>query len=114
MLGDGLFGDGTRHMAQAHAATTGASTFVYEFAWRSDALGGLLGACHTLELSFVFDHLELPSLRGPSALLGSGTPPAHLASKMHRAWLSFAATGEPGWPPYRAGQPHIERIDARL
>jgi len=114
VLGDGLFGDGTRRMARAHAATTVASTFVYEFAWRSNALDGLLGACHTLELPFVFDRLDLPSLRGPSALLGSGVPPAGVARRMHSAWLRFAATGEPGWPRHRPEQPYIERIDARL
>jgi carboxylesterase type B len=27
-------------------------------------------------------------------------PPHELASTMHAAWVSFAASGDPGWPRY--------------
>ena len=30
---------------------------MYEFAWRSPQFGGRLGACHALEIPFVFDTL---------------------------------------------------------
>jgi carboxylesterase type B len=36
-------------------------------------------------------------LFGP--LLGTG-PPQKLADAMHAAWVSFATTGDPGWPGY--------------
>jgi carboxylesterase type B len=32
-------------------------TYMYEFAWRSPQFNGLLGACHGLEIAFVFDTL---------------------------------------------------------
>jgi para-nitrobenzyl esterase len=32
-------------------------------------------------------------------LLGTD-PPQELADAMHAAWVSFAATGNPGWPRY--------------
>ncbi|MFF7903526.1 carboxylesterase/lipase family protein [Streptomyces sp. NPDC007920] len=69
---------------------------VYEFAWRSPQFEGHLGACHALELPFVFHRLDDPSytpLTGPH-------PPQPLADAMHEAWLSFAKTGDPGWPAY--------------
>jgi para-nitrobenzyl esterase len=112
ILGDGLFGAGTRRMAAAHATASQAATFAYEFSWRSDALDGTLGASHTMELPFVFDRLDLASLHGPHALLGSAAPPTGLARRMHQAWLRFAATGDPGWPRHQPGHPVVQRIGA--
>ncbi|MEU9609017.1 carboxylesterase family protein [Streptomyces sp. NPDC048057] len=100
ILGDALFGAGSRRLADAHGRA-----HVYEFAWRSPAAGGLLGAAHAVELPFVFDRLTLPALRGPRGLLGPTDPadptgpPAALAAEMHAAWVAFARTGDPGWPP---------------
>ncbi|MFD8722247.1 carboxylesterase/lipase family protein [Streptomyces sp. NPDC059629] len=101
ILGAALFGSGTRRLADAHATTSGgARTYAYEFAWRSNALHGQLGATHTMELPFVFNTTHLPQLHGPHALLGTGTPPADLARWMRAAWTSFAHTGDPGWDTY--------------
>lgn len=44
-------------LADAHA-TGPAATFMYEFAWPSPAFNGALGACHGLEIGFVFDTLD--------------------------------------------------------
>ena len=77
-------------------------TWMYEFAWRSP-LGGPMGACHALELPFVFDTLDL----GPAQMLGGmlgPEPPQVLADEMHGAWARFAATGDPGWPAYDAAR----------
>ncbi|GAA2349071.1 carboxylesterase/lipase family protein [Streptomyces violaceusniger] len=71
-------------------------SYLYEFAWRSPRFRARLGACHTLELAFVFDRLQDPSY-GP--ILGD-RPPQALADAMHGAWVSFAKTGDPGWPAY--------------
>ncbi len=35
----------------------------------------------------------LGSMLGPAA-------PQQLADAMHRAWVNFAASGDPGWPKY--------------
>jgi len=113
ILGDGLFGTGTRRLTAAHAAHAGdrdGATFAYRFGWRSDALDGQLGASHTMELPFVFDRLGLPSLHGPHALLGTSPPPQGLAAGMHRSWVRFAATGDPGWPRHEPGRPHVQEI----
>lgn len=84
-------------LADAHAeaaATTSARTYMYEFGWPAPGLG----AVHAVEVPFVFDTLDKDSrLFGP--LLGTD-PPQELADAMHAAWISFAATGDPGWPGY--------------
>ena len=69
---------------------------VYEFGWGSPAHSGTLGACHALEIPFVFDNLDDP---GYSTMLGA-SPPQDVADSMHRAWVAFATTGDPGWPCY--------------
>jgi carboxylesterase type B len=81
--------------ARAEAASaTSARTYMYEFGWAAPGLG----AVHGMEVPFVFDTLDTHSrLFGP--LLGTD-PPQKLADAMHGAWVSFAATGDPGWPGY--------------
>jgi para-nitrobenzyl esterase len=82
-------------LAVADARASGpASTYVYEFAWKSPVHG--LGACHSLEIPFVFDNLIA---EGAEQALGSA-PPAALAERMHAAWLAFARDGDPGWQAY--------------
>lgn len=72
-------------------------TFLYEFAWRSPVLG--LGACHALEIGFVFDNLiHGEGLTGPDA-------PQPLADAMHRAWVAFASSGDPGWSAWDTRRP---------
>ncbi|QFG25530.1 carboxylesterase/lipase family protein [Actinomadura sp. WMMB 499] len=95
ILGDALFGTGSRALAEAHG-----NAHVYEFVWRSGAVGGLLGAAHAVEVPFVFGRFDLPELGGPRGLLGPAEPPAPLAGEMRAAWVSFARSGDPGWPPY--------------
>ncbi|MGW7229609.1 carboxylesterase/lipase family protein [Streptomyces cyaneofuscatus] len=85
-------------LADARAGAP-ASTYVYEFGWPSPVQR--LGACHALELGFVFDTLAHPdtmALTGPDA-------PQELAEAMHRAWVEFATTGDPGWPSWDASRP---------
>ncbi len=42
-------------LAEARAEAA-ADTYVYEFAWRSTARDGILGACHALEIPFAVRH----------------------------------------------------------
>jgi carboxylesterase type B len=94
-------------LVDAHATTARASTYMYEFAWRSPQFGGRLGAAHAVEIPFVFDTLGL----GTEPLLGPD-PPQSLATAMHAAWVGFAATGDCGWPKYdvtRRATMHFDR-----
>jgi para-nitrobenzyl esterase len=74
-------------------------TYVYLFTWKSPAMGGLLGACHALELGFLFGTLV-------EAFNGSGPEAETLARNIQDAWLAFARTGNPScqslgkWPQY--------------
>ncbi|MGV0768873.1 carboxylesterase/lipase family protein [Mycobacterium syngnathidarum] len=99
ILGDALFRTGSGQTARAHEQLASAATYRYEFSWRSEAVDGMLGAAHAVELPFVFDRVGLEALRGPEALLGPAEPPADLAAEMHGAWVRYAATGDPGWAP---------------
>ncbi|NGO10559.1 carboxylesterase family protein, partial [Streptomyces sp. HC44] len=67
IMGDALFGAGSWALADAHATHAQSATHAYEFAWRSQALDGELGATHAVELPFVFDLAPLPQLHGPAA-----------------------------------------------
>ncbi|SDJ45552.1 carboxylesterase/lipase family protein [Streptomyces indicus] len=74
-------------------------TYVYEFAWPSPV--GRLGACHALEIGFVFDTLHTAD----SHLLAGDAAPQELARAMHQAWIAFATHGDPGWEPWNRTQP---------
>ncbi|MEV7131149.1 carboxylesterase family protein [Streptomyces sp. NPDC093260] len=112
IMADALFGAGTRALAGAHAAHAQSATYAYEFAWRSKALDGELGATHAVELPFVFDLADRPELNGPAALLGPDKPPADLAARMHETWIRFAATGDPGWDTYDTERRATMHVDA--
>ena len=105
VMNDLVFQGPARRLARAHAGTGRGRTYAYDFAWRSPAFDGRLGACHGVELPFVFATLAAAS--GPNALLGD-EPPQALADRMRDAWVAFASSGDPGWP---AG-PTPHRIDA--
>lgn len=84
---------------QQLAETRPGSSYVYEFAWPSLRPG--LGACHALELGFVFDTGETAE----SAKLAGDGVPRDLADAMHQAWARFAATGDPGWEAWDEAHP---------
>ena len=89
---DLLFGGPARRLVAAHRGRG----HRYDFGWRSPSFGGRLGACHGLELPFVFGTLDAAS--GPDTLLGED-PPRALCDEMLGAWVAFARTGDPGWAP---------------
>ncbi|HEY6969957.1 MAG TPA: carboxylesterase/lipase family protein [Candidatus Angelobacter sp.] len=94
-------------LADAHAKNAkNASTYMYEFAWRTPLLNGRLGACHGLEITFVFDTLG----KGTEGVLGAD-PPQKLADIVHAAWVAFARTGNCGWPRYDLNRRTTMRFD---
>ena len=94
-------------LADAHA-THSASTYMYEFAWRSPQFDGRLGACHALEIPFVFDTLD-----NQTELLWGTDPPQQLADAMHAAWVAFASRGRCDWPPYDLNRRTTMRFGSR-
>ncbi|MFC4905891.1 carboxylesterase/lipase family protein [Actinomadura gamaensis] len=90
LITESLFRIPATRLAAAHTG----QTWMYEFAWRSPVED--LGACHALEIGFVFDNLDTPDTAG----LAGPNPPQPLADTMHKSWVDFATTGTPGWPRY--------------
>ena len=95
-MSDLVFRYPTRKFAAAHKGRT----HLYDFAWRSPAWGGQLGACHGIEMPFVFNNLAICA--GPQGLAGEA-PPQALAEAVHKIWVDFARTGALPWPPYEVG-----------
>jgi para-nitrobenzyl esterase len=106
LISDWFFRIPSIRLAEAHA-NNGGSTFMYEFAWRSPLFDGQLGACHALEIPFVFDNLGLED----AAAMAGAEPPQSLADVMHRAWVTFATSGTPGWSPYSPRERSVMRFD---
>ncbi len=72
---------------------------VYELEWPSPACEGRLGACHGLELPFVFD--TLATTTGVQGFTGPN-PPQALADRIHGLWVQFARSGELPWASFDA------------
>ncbi|ASK29432.1 carboxylesterase [Chryseobacterium sp. T16E-39] len=85
----------------------GGNTHVYEFSWESPACNHLLGACHGLEVAFVFDNLNDASF---TEILGNQLP-QELATNVHKTWINFATHGNPGWGAYSTNNRICMRFD---
>jgi para-nitrobenzyl esterase len=100
---DRMFRIGSLRAASAHARRQ-PDTYGYLFTWESPAMHGALGACHALELPFVFGNLDAPAM---DRFAGSGPAAEALSEQMMDAWLAFARTGSPAHP----GLPDWPRYD---
>ncbi len=88
------------------SSRAGARTYTYRFAWRAPA--SRLGACHCIELPFVFGARE--AWEGAPMLAGADwdADVEPLGAVVRGAWLRFARTGNPWtdalpWPPHSPG-----------
>jgi para-nitrobenzyl esterase len=67
-------------------------------------MNGVLGACHGLDIPFVFG--TAASLPGLRSFVGEGPAVEKLSLEMQDAWTSFARSGDPGhaglgsWPAF--------------
>ena len=94
-------------LAEAHAQQDAGATYMYEFAWQPPTFDGRLGACHTLEMPFVFDNLDKQGFAG----LAGTNPPQQVADAMHASWVAFATSGNPGWPQFDLKRRATMRFD---
>ena len=86
--------------AERKAAQGRAPAFLYSFDWRSPVRGGKLRSIHSMELPFLFDHVD--DLR---FMVGTGTDRQALATRFSGAVTAFARTGVPAvdgleWRPF--------------
>jgi para-nitrobenzyl esterase len=87
-------------LAERHTAIGKAPTYLYVFAWETPVMG--LRAPHTVEIPFVFNHIEdCESMVGP---VDAGM--RKLETAIAGAWSALARTGNPNhkwlpaWPAY--------------
>ncbi len=103
--------------AGAHMQNGGKS-YVYRFDWRptSDAR---FGACHCIEIPFMFDNLEF----WPEAAMVAGCDPKafrKLATATRDSWIAFARTGNPQtpalpqWPHWAPGHRDVMLFDDEI
>lgn len=103
MQGDRVFRIPAIRQAEAQVRQ-GAPVWMYRFDWVSPAFGGQLGACHGIELPFVWNRLQTPLAH---FLLGDAIAALQpMVDHIHAAWATFirtgnpATTGLPDWPCY--------------
>jgi len=79
----------------------------YACLFAAEPLGPEIGAGHGTDLPFVFDNVGTDG-----AIFGAADSPANRAirDEVGAAWGGFVATGDPGWPTYRADSPDNTRL----
>jgi para-nitrobenzyl esterase len=100
-----VFSGPAQRLADRQARADRASVYLYAFAWAPPTAP--FGACHTIDLPFVWGG---DAWRG-SPMLGTTPWPVieQLGQQVRRAWTAFARTGDPNtegapqWPRHRAG-----------
>ena len=89
----------------ATAPAVAAATYVYLWTWPSPALRGWLGACHAIEVPFVFGNLDTPGMK---RFAGHGPDADALSAEVMDQWTHFARHGapaDPRWLPYPVTAP---------
>jgi para-nitrobenzyl esterase len=80
----------------AEARAGGARTWAYRFDYPAPEDNHRLGACHGVEIPFVFD-----TISGDHARPRIGDAPSRaVADQVHQVWVNFITNGDPGWPAY--------------
>ncbi|MBV8950113.1 MAG: carboxylesterase/lipase family protein, partial [Actinobacteria bacterium] len=109
VAGDAMIGIPAVRLAEAKSIR-GDAVWLERFAWRTPVLDGALGACHALDLPFLFDDLSHPEFLGED-------PPSALAGDVHGACVRFARDGDPNggrlppWPCYDRAERRVLRLD---
>jgi para-nitrobenzyl esterase len=106
-LSDLVFRWPARQFAAAHQGRT----HVYEFDWRSTSSRGELGACHAVEMPFVFDTLACAT--GPIGLAGEA-PPQELADRVHKLWVDFATDGSLPWGEFTGDRRLVHQLSRNV
>ncbi|MFJ8477251.1 carboxylesterase/lipase family protein [Kitasatospora sp. NPDC094011] len=107
---DALFRMPSLHLAEGNAAAGGTS-YLFELAFPAPGMGGLLGACHGLDIPLAFGTLDSPPAR---PFLGEPPTPetVEVSRELRQAWIDFVTTGNPGWARYEPQQQLTRVLDA--
>lgn len=102
--GDRVFWMPAVLLAEVQGAHPG-RVYNYMFTWESPWQGGIYGACHGLDMGFVFGNIDA---NGAGEFHGEGPEADALTAFCQAAWLNFARGGDPSggivgeWPQYGA------------
>ncbi|CAN7250278.1 carboxylesterase family protein [Terrabacter sp. LjRoot27] len=108
---DWLFRMPSLHLAEAQLAA-GGRAHLYELTWPAPGMGGVLGACHGLDVPLVFGNLTVGQ---PALLIGHPSVEAEsVSAQMRSAWTAFATTGDPGWPAYDTGATRLFDVEPEV
>ncbi|MFQ5513207.1 MAG: carboxylesterase/lipase family protein [Myxococcota bacterium] len=102
---DRVFGIPARQLAEAQSRHE-PRTWAYRITWESPAAGGALGACHGIDIPFVFGMI---GSKGVDLFAGDGPDAERLQGQIMDAWLRFARSGGPrhdGLPEWPAFEPN--------
>lgn len=103
VLGDAQFRCAALAVAD-HRETCGHPAYVYDFEWSA----GPFGACHTIDLPFLFGTRH--AWAGAPMLAGIGAKFEPISRSFRDAVGRFVRTGCPGWPPSTARDPVVMRF----
>ncbi|GAA5039814.1 carboxylesterase family protein [Thermocatellispora tengchongensis] len=99
---DALFRMPSLHLAEANAVAGGTS-FLFELCLAAPASGGVLGACHSIDVPLAFGTLDSPTGRQMFGDL-PGPEAVRVSHELQQAWTRFVATGDAGWVAHRPDQ----------
>jgi para-nitrobenzyl esterase len=83
-------------VAEARSLAGAGDTWMYRFDHPDPRDNHRFGACHAVEIPFVFDTATRAELR---PLIGDA-PSSAVADQTHRVWVDFITSGDPGWARY--------------
>ncbi|MHA1459354.1 MAG: carboxylesterase/lipase family protein [Promethearchaeota archaeon] len=102
LITDNIFRISTIQLLEAQSKHQ-PNTYNYLFTWPSPGFNGELGACHALEIPFVFNTLNNPAFQD---FIGNSPDLNAISHKVMDAWIAFARSGNPNhdgipkWPSY--------------
>ena len=110
IMTDSMFRIPAIRVAEMHSKHTPA-TYMYQFEYESPALDGKLGACHSLDVPFIFGTTDrVAQFCGDTHLVRC------LAECIHDSFVTFTACGTPqnvmyDWPPFDAKKRTTMRLN---
>jgi len=116
LLTDKIFRISTTRLLGAQSKHQ-SNTYNYLFTWPSPAFNGNLGACHALELPFVFNTFSNPGFQN---FVGTSPDLNAISYKVMDAWIAFAHSGNPNhedipqWPSYNVEKRSTMLIDKKF
>lgn len=103
---DETFRQPAQRLAESRASG-GGPTWMYEFEMESTAFGGVLGACHGLDLPYAFDTLDS---HGAEMFTGPGDHRRAVAARLSGDIIEFARTGVASWVRFTLADRATQRI----